>query len=244
MRTTRMSRLAAAVVVGAALAATTACSADAPEEAESTASPTATTEPTEDTVGDPTPSEGPTEDSVDEPTDEPTEASAPYEDGYQPAWFEGTLWSCGMPAADLASVSADYTLEIAGDVTDVGDGEPSHGSDRFLPVTLTGPGGAVHVSPPATVWSQGDVVVELPALADSGPVESAGGERLDAVLGILSHCVPGGEAQGGTAYETELPDGEYEVRAFVEIDPAQDPRQFVLSDPVAVAVTADGIVQR
>lgn len=48
---------------------------------------------------------------------------------------------------------------------------------------------------------------------------------------------------GTTAYETALPEGSYEVRAFVEIDPVGSPRQFVLSDPVAVAVTADGIVQ-
>jgi hypothetical protein len=229
-----MSRLTAALVLSAALATTTACQASAPEEGEGGASPSVTETP----VPSPTPS----------PTTDPTESGpptgAPYEDGYQPAWFEGTQWSCGMPAADLETVSEDYTLEIAGDLTDVSAGEPSHGGDRYLPVTLTGPDGAVFVSPPATIWTQGGVVVQLPALADSAPVETAGGERLDAVLGLLSHCVPGGEAEGMTMYETELPEGAYEVRAFVEIDPARSPRQFVLSDPVDVAVTADGIVQR
>jgi hypothetical protein len=178
------------------------------------------------------------------PTDPPGEATAPYLDGYQPAWFEGTRWSCGMPAADLETVGEDYALTIAGDVTDVAGGEPSHSGDRFLPVTLTGPDGSVHVSPPATVWTQGGVVVHLPALADSAPVEVAAGDRLDAILGTLSHCLPGGRADGMTSYETELPAGAYEVRAFVEVDPVRDPRQLVLSDPVEVAVTADGIVQR
>ncbi|WP_369373342.1 hypothetical protein AB1046_05965 [Promicromonospora sp. Populi] len=230
---TRKSRLVAVMVVGVALAGLTACTADAPEDPDGGASPSATH------TGTPTPTATPSE----EPTDQPTEASAPYEDGYQPPWFEGTQWSCGMPAADLASVSDQYTLDITGEVTDVANGEPSHNGDRFLPVTLTGPDGAVYVSPPATVWTQAGVVVELPALADSAPVETAGGEHLDPVLGILSHCAPSGDG-GAATYETQLPDGDYEVRAFVEIDPVQDPRQFVLSDPVDVSVTADGIVQR
>lgn len=246
MRTTRMSRLAAAVVVGAALAVTTACQADPPQEAETRAPATPSAEPTGEASpsDDPSPDasgEGPEEGSSD---DGPGAATAPYEDGYQPPWFEGTDWSCGMPAADLASTGDGWTLEAAGGLTDVSGGEPSHNGDRFLPVTLTGPAGAVHVSPPATVWTQGEVVVELPALADAAPVETAGGERLDAVAGLLSHCVPGGEAEGMTTYETELPEGDYEVRAFVEIDPGGDPRQLVLGDPVAVSVTADGIVER
>jgi len=246
MRTTRMSRFAAAAVVGVALTALTACQGDAPEVDGSSASPSATEVPTEDPAGDLTPTEAPTEAPTEEPGGTPTEdaGGALYEDGYQPAWFEGAQWSCGMPAADLETVSEDYTLAISGDVTDVSGGEPSHSGDRYLPVTLTGPDGAVHVSPPATIWTQDGVVVELPALADSAPVETAGGERLDAVLGIRSHCVPGGEAEGMTTYETALPEGEYEARAFVEIDPARSPRQFVLSDPVDVAVTADGMVQR
>jgi hypothetical protein len=33
------------------------------------------------------------------------------------------------------------------------------------------------------------------------------------------------------------------ARAFVEIDPARSPRQFVLSDPVHVAVTVDGFLR-
>lgn len=234
MRTTRMSRLAAVVAMSAALCTLTACQADAPNPGGG-ASPPVTTGPTG-------PSEGLGEDP--NPSEEPTGEPAPYEDGHQPAWFEGTPWSCGMPAEDLATVSEEYGLEIAGDVTDVVNGEPSHGSDRFLPVTLTGPRGAVHISPPTTVWTQEGVVVELPALADAGPVEAASGDRLDALLGLLSHCVPAGEAEGMTTYETELPEGEYEVRAFVEIDPGQDPRQLVLSDPVDVAVTPDGILQR
>lgn len=238
-----MSRFAAAVVVGVALTALTACQGDAPEEDGSSASPSATEVPTEG----PTPTGAPSGTSTDQqPGGTPTEGAggAPYVDGYQPAWFEGTPWSCGMPASDLETVSADYALAVAGEVTDVSGGEPSHSGDRYLPVTLTGPDGAVHVSPPATIWTQDGVVVELPALADSAPVETAGGERLDAVLGILSHCVPGGEAEGVTTYETELPEGEYEARAFVEIDPARSARQLVLSDPVDVAVTADGTVQR
>lgn len=244
MRTTRMSRLAAAAVVGVALAALTACQGDAPEGGSS-ASPSATAGPTEVPSEDPTPTGTPTGEPGD-PTETPTEDAegAPYEDGYQPAWFEGTQWSCGMPAADLETVSDDYTLAIAGDVTDVSGGEPSHSGDRYLPVTLTGPDGAVYVSPPATIWTQDGVVVQLPALADSAPVETAGGEQLDAVLGLLSHCVPAGEAEGMTTYETELPEGEYEARAFVEVDPGRSPRQFVVSDPVDVAVTADGIVER
>jgi hypothetical protein len=237
-----MSRLAAAVVVGAALAVTTACQADPPEEASPSAPATPSAEPT----GQASPSADPSSDESGEGSSDgsPGAATAPYEDGYQPPWFEGTPWSCGMPAADLASVGDDWTLEAAGGLTDTSGGEPSHNGDRFLPVTLAGPDGAVHVSPPATVWTQGDVVVELPALADAAPVETAGGEPLDAVLGLRSHCVPGGEAEGMTTYETELPEGDYEVRAFVEVDPGGDPRRFVLGDPVAVSVTADGIVAR
>lgn len=238
MRSTRMSRLAVAVMMSAALCTLTACQADTPDTDGGT-SPSASSGPagpTENPGGSPAPSGA--------PTGQPTGEPAPFEDGHQPAWFEGTPWSCGMPAEDLVTVSEEYALEIAGDVTDVGNGEPSHGSDRFLPVTLSGPDGAVWVSPPATVWTQGGVVVELPALADTGPVEVAAGDRLDALLGLLSHCVPAGEAEGMTTYETELPEGEYEVRAFVEVDPGQDPRQLVLSDPVEVAVTPDGIVQR
>lgn len=258
MRTTRMSRSGAALVACAALAVLTACGGT-PDESGTGASPSATAGQTDGAPDGPggdatpsatpsgTPSEAPSEAPTDAPTGEPTDPpgeAAPYLDGYQPAWFEGTQWSCGMPAADLETVSEDYTLTIAGDVTDVAGGEPSHSGDRYLPVVLTGPEGRVHVSPPATVWTQGDVVVHLPALADSGPVEAAGGERLDAVLGILSHCLPGDTADGMTRYETELPDGEYEVRAFVEIDPVRTPRQLVLSDPVDVAVTPDGTVQR
>ncbi|WP_157236795.1 hypothetical protein [Promicromonospora sukumoe] len=245
MRTTRMSRLAAAVVVGAALIATTACQADPPQEAETSAPATPSAEPTgqaspsgEPSTGEPGPGGEPTGDGGSGGAD------APYEDGYQPPWFEGTDWSCGMPAADLASTSDDRALEVAGELTDTSGGEPSHNGDRFLPVTLTGPAGAVHVSPPATVWTQGGVVVELPALADAAPVETAGGERLDAVAGLLSHCVPGPETGGMATYETELPEGDYEVRAFVEVDPGSNPRQFVLSDPVDVSVTEDGIVER
>ena len=246
MRTTRMSRFAAAVVVGGTLAALTACQGDVPSDDGTSASPSATAAPSSDSSGVATPTTDPTDDPSEAPGGTPTDgaAGAPYEDGYQPAWFEGTQWSCGMPAAELETVGDDYTLTIAGDVTDVSGGEPSHNGDRFLPVTLTGPDGAVRVSPPATVWTQGGVVVQLPALADSPPVETAGGERLDAVLGLLSHCVPGGQTGGMTTYETELPEGEYEARAFVEIDPVRSPRQFLLSDPVDVTVTPDGIEQR
>ena len=40
-----------------------------------------------------------------------------------------------------------------------------------------------------------------------------------------------------------MPEGEYQVRAFVEVDPGSSPRRFVLSDPVDVTVTPDGPVQ-
>ena len=245
MRTTRMSRLVAVVVVGAALVATAGCGPDDPTEGMSSAPASSGSGPGESAGGDETDAASPSAEPGGEPQGPGGDpVTAPFEDGYQPPWFEGTPWSCGMPAADLVSVDEEYALDAAGDVTDVSGGEPSHNGDRFLPVTLTGPEGDVHVSPPATVWTQGGVVVELPALADAAPVRTAAGEQLDAVLGLLSHCVPGGETEGMTTYETELPEGDYEVRAFVEVEPGGDPRGFVLGDPVAVSVTVDGIVQR
>ncbi|WP_125777642.1 hypothetical protein [Antribacter gilvus] len=233
------TRILTASLVGAALALTAACASPV-EGPGGTPGASPSGAPGSNAPGTSAPASEP---AVSEPGASPAApgGTMPVEDGYQPSWFEGTAWSCGMPETELVPAEKEYRLVVAGAVTDVVNGEPSHTTDRFLPVRLEGPAGAVWVSPPETVWTQDGVVVHLPALADSGPVEVEPGGELAGVLRPLSHCLPGPETGGMTTYETPMAAGEYQVRAFVEVQPASSPRRFLLSEPVAVVVTADGV---
>lgn len=238
-----VSRAGAVVVSLAAGVALAACVGGG-EPAGATSPSAEAAAPSDTAVASPVaPSDDPTT-SAPEETPSPSDAAAgpsPFptpsawggsveiDTGHVPGWFEGSGWSCGMPAGLLdQSLDPATTLTAAGPLT-AGD-EAADGA-ALLPVEIATTGRkASHMSPVVAVVVRDGVVVSLPPLADAEPVEAT--PKADAAVAARNYCLPGGEAQGMTAYDQKLPDGAYEVRAFVELDPGADPRRFALTAPI------------
>ncbi|GAA1858256.1 hypothetical protein [Myceligenerans crystallogenes] len=189
-----------------------------------------------DDLSEPAPAEPPAPSDAASPSASPVPkpsawGSVEIDAGHQPAWFEGSDWSCGMPAQLL-----DQSLDPAATLTAAGPLAPRPAGDQadggvLLPVEIQVTGKKpTHTSPAVAVVVREGTVVSLPPLADGEPVEFSG--TADAAVGSRNFCLPGGEAEGMTTYDQKLPDGAYEIRAFVELDPGASPRRFVLTEPV------------
>jgi hypothetical protein len=173
------------------------------------------------------------------------------EDGYQPGWLEGTGLVCGMGVADLPA--ADAALELAGRLEDdpqVGVGTGDRTPMWRIPTRLAPSGGEAGVlMGPTLLWAQDGRVVDvgLDGTEDPVPVPGEGGTvDRDATDWRHTTCAPGGPVEGGTtSYETVLPAGEYEVRAYYQLwsEDFGDLR-LVLSEPFTVVLDADGDVAR
>lgn len=173
------------------------------------------------------------------------------EDGYQPAWLEGTDLVCGMAVADLPA--ADATLELAGPLEDapqVGAGTGEETPMWRIATRLTLPDGEAGVlMGPTLLWAQDGRAVDvgLDGTEDPVPVpDDAAAVDRDATDWRHTTCAPGDPVEGGTAsYGTDLPAGEYEVRAYYQLwsEDFRDLR-LVLSEPFTVALDADGDVAR
>jgi hypothetical protein len=189
----------------------------------------------------PTPSE-PT------PSDEPTGAAlGVIEDGYQPAGLQGTDLVCGMPADDLAANGLELLGDPELDVLTSADETESVPLWRApTRLTLTAGANAGHrVTAPTLLWVQDGRVVDVGITQYEGMDQLGDVEReRDAEDYTHTTCAPDHEEQDGVTtdtYGTELPAGEYEVRAYVTVwSPDLSSAQVVVSDPVTVVVGDGG----
>lgn len=244
--TRTVRRVGAPIVSLAAVALLAACGEGGTEQA----APSSPGTPASSSAGpsrapSATPSADPTPSATTGPTAAPSPSAPPVptpsawgaveiRGGHEPGWFEGTGWSCGMPARLLdQGLDPATQLNVAGELSATSpSGEPAHDGESYLPVEIVSTGKpSTHMSPVAAVVTRDGIVVSLPPLADAEPAPVAG--TAAAVVATRNFCLPGGESGGMATYEQRLPDGAYEVRGFVEMDPGATPRRLVLTDPVA-----------
>ncbi|MFD6179433.1 MULTISPECIES: hypothetical protein [unclassified Isoptericola] len=173
------------------------------------------------------------------------------EDGYRPSWLEGVNLTCGMPADDLSANADGQRLDLLG-VPTLDDDTSADGTETVqtwrVPTRLDGVGAADaghRVSLPTLLWTQGGRVVDVGVNVTEAGMDQVGdapAERTAEDSSLMS-CAPV-HADDGSApdtYETELPAGEYQVRAFVQLwDPGFTAAELVVSAPVAVEVDATG----
>ncbi len=167
------------------------------------------------------------------------------QDGYQPPWLDWSDLTCGMPVADLESTAQGWSVAAAGDIyarTAALEGDTS--TSWGMASRLMGGPGTLDASL-ALVWSQDGVVVDL------GPDVFGGSDERQPLL----RTNPDGtvEAQGGAGtscaptetgtdpvFETQLPEGDYEVRVVGFPQAASGQRATAVSRPVTVHIDADG----
>ncbi|PUB24044.1 hypothetical protein C8K30_110188 [Promicromonospora sp. AC04] len=182
-----------------------------------------------------------------DPTAEPTTAPATgvIQDGYQPSWLEWSDLTCGMPVDDLQSTAPGWSVAAAGDIyarTSDFDGEPS--TSWGMAATVAEGEGTLDVAP-VLVWSQGGVVVDLGSNVleapgpQSEPLLGAGQGAIAATGNGLTTCAP---SETGTTdlFETQLPEGDYEVRVVAYPQIASGQWATAVSEPVSVRIDADG----
>jgi hypothetical protein len=205
---------------------------------------------------DPTPSTLPSETPSQEPSEEPSEpvgtpAVSVIEDGHQPSWVEGTAVVCGAEVADLVS-SEGFTLEARGPL----ESEVLAGADGTEETTLLRlatsleprAGSTGTLIGPTLLWSQDGRIVDVGLNVTEEPVVLDGTgatvER-DATDWTVTTCAAGDPVEGGmTSYTTELPGGDYEVRAYYVVwNDDFSAHELVLSDPVPVTVPDEGWVR-
>lgn len=168
-------------------------------------------------------------------------ASGVIRDGYQPSWLEGFAGlECGMPVEDLRTTAAGWSVAPAGDIyartsAQGGEAVPS------WHIGATVEGGSLGVAP-VLVWSQDGVVVDLGTNVFEGTTPSGpllGDGAVEAQSNPYTTCAPS-DGDAGDMFETQLPEGDYEVRvlAFPEVTPGQ--WATAVSEPVDVRLDADG----
>ncbi|GHH69244.1 hypothetical protein [Promicromonospora soli] len=175
-------------------------------------------------------------------------SSAPdfqVKDGYQPPWLDWSDLTCGMPVADLKSTASGWSVAPAGDIyartADLG-GERSRAWG--MAATLQEGKGTLD-APPVLVWSQDGVVLDLgPNVfegwdAQSDPLLGTGGNTVAARGSSMTTCVPGSYG-GDLQHETQLPDGDYEVRVVAFPETSAGLHATAVSDPVPVRLDVDG----
>ncbi|WP_166845049.1 hypothetical protein [Isoptericola sp. BMS4] len=212
----------------------------------------ATLLPEPDPLPGPAVTPSPTRTSSPEPSDgatvdgEERGAVALVEDGYQPAWLQGTDLVCGMPADDLPA----NTLELLDDPA-LGTVSSADGTDAVRTwraptrLTLSAEGSAgERVSAPTLLWAQDGRVVDVGIDTTEGGMDRLGDveRERDAEDSTVTTCAPEHDEEGGAdTYTTELPAGEYQVRAYVTVWSADYSRVgLALSEPATVVVADDG----
>jgi hypothetical protein len=197
---------------------------------------------------DPTPSETPST-TPSEPAGTP--AVSVIEDGHQPSWLEGTAVVCGAPVADLPSADG-FTLTTRGPVgTEVLAGADSTEETVLLRLATSlepREGATGTLMGPTLLWVQDGRVVDVGLNLTEEPVAldgEAGTIERDATDWTHTTCAPGPPVEGGmTSYTTELPGGDYEVRAYwVVWNDDFTAHELVLSGPVVVTVPDEGWVR-
>lgn len=213
----------------------------------------ATLLPEPDPLPGPAVTPSPTRTSSPEPSDGATAdgeergAVALVQDGFQPAWLQGTDLVCGMAADDLPAGGLDLLDGPALETVTSTDGTDSVRLWR-APTRLTlaaGENAGDRVSAPTLLWAQDGRVVDVGIDTAEGGMDQLGDvdRERDAEDSTLTTCAPDDE-EGGT-YTTELPAGEYQVRAYVTVwSPDYTRSDLALSEPVTVTVedagTGDG----
>jgi hypothetical protein len=173
-------------------------------------------------------------------------ATSVIQDGYAPQWIEdlGAGLECGMPAADLETTAAGWSVAAAGDLyartsDRGGEAVPTWG----MPATVDQGEGSFDVAP-VLVWSQDGVVVDLGTNVFEAPgqveplVGSAEG-AVEAQGGAFTTCAPT-ETEARDTFETPLPEGDYEVRVVAYPQTASGQWATAVSEPVSVRLDADG----
>lgn len=183
---------------------------------------------------------------VPEPAPSGPAAVGVIQDGYQPTWIRDldAGLRCGMPAADLETTAAGWSVASAGDIyaqTSDFDGETS--TTWGMPATVSRGEGSLDVSP-VLVWSQDGVVVDLGTnvFGATGQVEPLLGSAEGAVEaqgGAFTSCAPT-ETEPDGNFETPLPEGDYEVRVVALPQVASGQWATAVSEPVSVRLDADG----
>ncbi|MCA5892147.1 hypothetical protein LEP48_02135 [Isoptericola sp. NEAU-Y5] len=205
-------------------------------------------------AGTPTPSE--TTDATDatDPTD-PTGADADgraqgpaavglVENDYQPAWLDDTDLVCGMPADTLPANTLELLDDPALGTESSTDGTESVGRwTAPTRLTLEDDGVGDLITAPTLLWVQDGRVVDVGInTAEDGmePLSTVARER-DAVDSTRTACAPEHTDGGGDTYPTDLPPGEYEVRAYAVVRSEDMTRAaLVLTEPTEVVVPGPG----
>ncbi|MFD6140341.1 hypothetical protein [Promicromonospora sp. NPDC060271] len=182
---------------------------------------------------------------------EPSEGRSPAQDdiefGYTPSWLAdlGLGLECGMPAADLRTTAAGWSVAAAGDMyARVSNYGGVSSPNWFMAATVQSGDGSLDV-PPTVVWSQDGVVVDLGVNvfgapgSQAEPLLASGDGAVEAQARVASTCIPT-ETGNRDTFETSLPDGDYEVQviAFPEVAPGQ--WAAAVSEPVAVHLDGTG----
>ena len=174
-----------------------------------------------------------------------TPATSLIRDGYQPSWLEETDLTCGMPVDDLQTTAAGWSVAATGDIyartSDFG-GTPS--TSWGMSATVQQGEGTLDVTP-VLVWSQDGVVVDLGSNVfeapgpQSQPLIGTDLSAITATGNALTTCAPT-DTETSPIYETQLPEGDYEVRivAFPQVTSGQ--WEPAVSEAVSVRIDADG----
>lgn len=191
---------------------------------------------------------------VPEPSRSGPSATSVIQDGYAPQWIRDldAGLECGMPAADLETTAAGWTVASAGDIyarTSDFEGDPS--TSWGMAATVAGGEGSFDVAP-VLVWSQDGVVVDLGANVFEAPGPQSepllgpavvepdhGGETVEAQGGAFTTCAPV-ETETVDTYQTPLPVGDYEVRVVAFPQTPSGQWATAVSEPVSVRLDADG----
>ncbi|MFD7021254.1 RNA polymerase sigma factor [Promicromonospora sukumoe] len=156
--------------------------------------------------------------AVDRPDREPL--TVDIRDGYQPAWLEGTDLACGANASDIPA-GPHVPWERAG-LSLSADADDHYLAPRELTITFTETAGkAVDTTrtPITLVWLSAGRVVGIGHDVWSEPTEDL---RVDPD-GDTSVVVPvEPDLTCLTDPEAGLPDGNYDLFAFTELDPGSD----------------------
>lgn len=219
------------LVAGIAFGATQTAMLDRGDPVLPGMSESATPEPSGEATRDPGP----------DPTGPP--ATSIIQDEYVPSWLDGMGLACGMPAADLETTAPGWSIASAGQIyarTSDLDGDPS--TSWGMAASVDAGDGSLDAAP-VLVWSQDGVVVDLGVNTLEAPGQREplyGVGEMEAQGGAMTSCAPT-EGEAGDRYETQLPEGNYEVHvvAFPEY-PENQWGSTVVSLPVAVRIDADG----
>lgn len=185
------------------------------------------------------------------PAPEPSPGRSPAQDdirfGYTPSWLAdlGLGLECGMPAADLTTTAAGWSVAAAGDMyARVANYGGVSSPNWFMAATVQRGDGSLDV-PPTVVWSQDGVVVDLGVNvfgapgSQAEPLIASGDGAVEAQVRAASTCIPT-ETGDRDIFDTRLPDGDYEVQVVAFPEVAAGQWEMTVSEPVDVHLDGTG----